>query len=53
MVLKASSRETTHCKYVRYIKQWQAYAKDFASIEIHHVLDFLIAFLIKEKHILL
>lgn len=43
MVLKASSRETTHCKYVRYIKQWQAYAKDFASIEIHHVLGFLIA----------
>ena len=34
MILKASLQESTHSRYVDYIKQWMVYAKHIGGIEI-------------------
>ena len=42
-ILKASLRQSTHCKYNNYIKHWLDYSKTIGKIEVTHVLDFLSA----------
>ena len=40
-ILKASLRQSTHCKYNNYTKHWLDYSKTIGKIEVTHVLDFL------------
>ena len=42
-ILKASLRQSTHCKYNNYIKHWLDSSKTIRKIEVTHVLDFLSA----------
>ena len=42
-ILKASLRQSTHCRYNNYIKHWLDYSKTIGKIEVTRVLDFLSA----------
>ena len=42
-ILKASLRQSAHCKYNNYIKHWLDYSKTMEKIGMTHVLDFLSA----------
>ena len=43
IILEASLRQSTHCKYNNYIKHWLDYSKTMGKTEVTHVLDFLSA----------
>ena len=39
-ILKASLRQSTHCKYNNYIKHWLDYSKTIGKIKVTHVVRF-------------
>ena len=42
-MLRASLRQSVHCKYNDYMKHWLDYSKTMGKIEVTHALDFLSA----------